>query len=111
VLSGQFSLLTALFPLRDPPAPHSVTLPLLTPLPCHGFLARPLTAALPLTQYSAHTAPFSAPIALCSHAVVTVYTNQGKIWCRTACHRFTVVCQISPRSVKGMVWLSCRFCS
>jgi len=27
MLSGQFSLLTALFPLRDPPAPHSTPLP------------------------------------------------------------------------------------
>lgn len=36
---------------------RSMTLPLLASLPLHGFLTRPLTTPLPLTQFSARSDP------------------------------------------------------
>ena len=55
--------------VRSPLRSRSTTPPLLAPLPLHRFFARPLTA--PLIQFSARSAPFSAPIPLRSHALHT----------------------------------------
>jgi len=52
-----------------------MTLPLLALFPLHGFLARPLTASLPLLNLARCT-PFFAPIRLRSHALVTRPTRQ-----------------------------------
>ena len=37
----------------------------------NDFFQHPLTAPLPLMPFSACSAPFSAPLTLCSHALVT----------------------------------------
>jgi len=60
-LSGQFSPLTAPFPAPRPSAP--------APLSLQPIFSRPLTALLPLTQFSARFASFFAPISLRSHAL------------------------------------------
>jgi len=51
-LNGHFSLFATTYPLNDPP--------LLAPLLLHHFLARLLTAVLPLAEFSVCSAPFSA---------------------------------------------------
>jgi len=60
-VSGRFSPLPALFPLRD--------LPLRAPLPLYRFLPRPLHAPLRSIRFSARSAPFSAPLTLRLHAL------------------------------------------
>ena len=60
--------------VRSPLRSRSTTPPLLAPLPLHRFFARPLNAPLALTQFSARSAPFSAPIPLRSHALTPTHT-------------------------------------
>jgi len=61
ILSGRFCPLTAPFPLQRPPAPAPLTL--------HLIFWILLTAPLRSSQFSARSAPFSAPLTLRSHAL------------------------------------------
>jgi len=64
--------LSAPFPLRNPP--------LHAPLMLHRFLWPPLTALFPLTQFSARSAPFPAPLTLHLFSIAIVSVPQKDLY-------------------------------